>query len=110
MTSDLPVIGFVLWRDAKADPPGAGRVVLTDEGMARCWPSGRAWEFEMPDMEGPCKPTVWCDPRPPVESEHGPLTMDDLRTAIEVLEGQWAKSFCAAAARLRRAIEEVGRG
>jgi hypothetical protein len=62
---------------------------------------------------------VWCDPRPPVESEHGPLTMDDLRRLSDRLAHALGVGSpvladkvgdAKALARLRHAIEEVDRG
>ena len=108
---DVPV-SLTPWFDAKDNPPEAGRVVLTDEGMARSWPSGRVWEFDLPDMEGPCNPTVWCAPSPPGTNDPlGPLTIADLRLAAALLAGRvltTPEDLAAAAARLRRALDQIG--
>jgi len=126
MASDPPVIGFVLWRDAKADPPPEERVVVTDRGfMAHfdgLWYDQKEWRFQ----SGGPYPSVWCDPRPPVESTHGPLTMDDLRYALQSgiasaedeatlyhvtdESGVGERVFAGRAARLRHAIEAIDSG
>ena len=99
-------ITFVQWRGAKADPPEDAGWYLTDVGMVESYPSdGELW------WQGDAQPTVWCDPRPPVESEHGPLTTSDLR-ALASPFSHMEHRLAQARARLRHAIEqqEVDRG
>ena len=87
MASDLPAITFVWWRYAEADPPELDGLYQTNVGFFHYADGGWYWQ-NTGGTKYPVRPypSVWCDPRPPVESPHGPLTIDDLRGIHEVLE------------------------
>jgi len=108
-------ITFVQWRDAEVDPPEHENEVHTNVGVG--WFDRESREWQWPATEDGRvvgmhpQPAVWCDPHPPVESTHGPLTMDDLREIADFPFLRFAtprvQSLLDAAARLRNALEEI---
>lgn len=122
-----PVLGFVRWRDAKADPPESDDGLYFTDGdpFLLGWCNNEeyvGWVFRDVDrleVRARRRPSVWCDPRQPVESEHGPLRVDDLKDAYACLAWMVAQEEPdivgldgSSADRLRHAIEqqEVDRG
>ncbi len=95
------VLGFVLWRDAKADPPEEGRYVWTDLNEASYF--GGRWIVVGDDGEG--SPSVWCDPVPPGDDA---LTLGDVDEVLMFAEDAGIANYdrrAKAAARLRGAID-----
>jgi hypothetical protein len=126
MASDLPAITFVEWRGAKTDPPNRGARALTWTPRGPRAPlfaylstlDDKYKTWDAPNVTLDPQPSVWCDPRPPVESEHGPLTMDDLLALVDAVDPSGApggvplpdlEAITVAAIRLRHAIEEADR-
>lgn len=91
-------------------PVRADGVVMTDQGPGED-PAGGLWYYAgTSDVMDP-QPTMQCDLPPP--SGDDALTLDDLRRVMEMVE--WAlceeepdPEQVAAAARLRRALEQIG--
>lgn len=127
---DVPVLGFVLWRDTAADPPEYGTRVLVDPfgpALTRvfAYRSGLDDKYKMwsePHDTLDPQPSVWCDPSPPDMSD--PLTVEDMRYALQSgiadaeddatlfhvcdPNGDGEQVFARRAARLRRALEQIG--
>lgn len=119
-------LSLVPWFDAKDNPPeedGDPGWYRTDRGDGQCSPvwrgewrmaDERVWHNEEGARMYP-QPSVWCDdPSPPDMSDPlGPLTARHLEAAAEacgvlaVLRLDHEPRFSEAAARLRRALDQI---
>jgi hypothetical protein len=112
--ADAPIVGLVMWRNVKTDPPEEEGWYPTDIGVMECYASdGKLWWQYAPSQPGP---SLWCDPSPPVAGPHGTLTVEDLGLLLRLadLEVEAAvtrgdrRIYSALAARLRAALPKEG--